>query len=285
MDFHVGLIGYPIANSLSPSMHNAAFQSLDLHMEYHLWNTVQSDVPQRVATLKNPEFLGANVTVPYKQTVLPLLDVLAPSAQQAGAVNTIIKRNGLLVGENTDVSGLLQALQEIRQQISRAVVIGSGGAAYAACAALAEMNADHITILARNAPAADTMMRHFFAAQPGFWNSDKITRVLPGSAEAMAQLAQADCVIQASSFGSAYNPGCPLTVAEIATLPASALVYDVILYETALVQAARRRNVAAANGASMLLYQGALAWTMWTRCSAPIEVMRAALQTALNLAQ
>ncbi len=285
MDFQVGLIGFPIVNSLSPAMHNAAFQSLGLNMEYHLWNTEQSDLSQRIAMLKNPEFLGANVTVPYKQTVLPLMDVLAPSAQQAGAVNTIVHRNGLLVGENTDVSGLLQALQELRRQISRAVVIGSGGAAYAACAALAELNTGHTAIFARNVPAADRMMRHFIAAQPEYWNADSISHVLPGSPGAAEQLAAADCVIQASSFGAAHNSGCPLTAEEIALLPDTALVYDVILYETPLVQAARQRNLEAANGASMLLYQGALAWTMWTRCSAPIEIMRTALQTALGVAQ
>ena len=129
----VGLIGHPIAHSLSPAIQNAAFAHHGREERYELWDTEASELEARVRELRGDGFLGANVTVPYKQAVMPYLDRLDPLAEQTGAVNTIVNEGGRLAGHNTDVTGFAQALSAagFSTQGERAVVLGAGGAARA----------------------------------------------------------------------------------------------------------------------------------------------------------
>jgi len=108
----VGLIGFPVAHSLSPAMQQAAFDALGIAAQYALWEPRPGDLAERIASLRAPEMLGAHVTIPYKQDVLPLLDECDALAARTGAVNTIVNRAGRLVGYNTDVPGFLRALAE-----------------------------------------------------------------------------------------------------------------------------------------------------------------------------
>src|SRR5271165_5224971 len=110
---YAGLIGEPIAHSRSPAMHNAAFAALGIDARYDLWPTTAAELEARVALLRRPEMLGANVTIPHKRTVLSLLDSLDESAAAIGAVNTIVQREGRLIGYNTDGAGLELAVREL----------------------------------------------------------------------------------------------------------------------------------------------------------------------------
>src|SRR5947209_112540 len=102
----VGLIGYPVAHSRSPQMHNAAFQASGIDAWYELWETPPEQLEERIASLRSPEMLGANVTIPYKEQVVSLLDECDALATRIGAVNTIVNRDGRLVGYNTDAPAL-----------------------------------------------------------------------------------------------------------------------------------------------------------------------------------
>ena len=129
----VGLIGHPIAHSLSPAIQDAAFAYHGREERYELWDTEASELESRVRGLRGDDFLGSNVTVPYKQAVMPYLDRLDAVAEETGAVNTIVNEGGRLAGYNTDVTGFAQALSAADFSVAgdRAAVLGAGGAARA----------------------------------------------------------------------------------------------------------------------------------------------------------
>ena len=161
--YHVGLIGYPVGHSRSPAMQQAAFDALGIAARYALWETVPEDLAARVASLRAPDMLGANVTIPYKTAVLPLMDELAETARLAGAANTIVRAEGeaggqvRLIGHNTDVAGLRRALVEAdawRGMTAgrRVLLLGAGGAARAALA-VALLEGAAVTFAARRVEA------------------------------------------------------------------------------------------------------------------------------------
>src|SRR5438477_6544515 len=134
----VGLIGNPVAHSYSPRFQQAALDALGIPARYELWQTTADELPARIASLRAPHCLGANVTIPHKLAVLPLLDKIDPLAARIGAVNTIVHRNDALYGYNTDAPGLIHALHEygvgelsVDGQVSlkgyTAVLLGAGG--------------------------------------------------------------------------------------------------------------------------------------------------------------
>ncbi|HEY6539829.1 MAG TPA: hypothetical protein VIZ18_02785, partial [Ktedonobacteraceae bacterium] len=137
----VGLIGYPVAHSRSPQMQNAAFREIGFDAEYTLWETPPGTLAERIASLRVPDMLGANATIPYKEDVVPMLDECDTLAGRIGAVNTIVNRNGKLTGYNTDVPGLIRALAEcpgspFDARDKETVILGTGGAARAAAVAM-----------------------------------------------------------------------------------------------------------------------------------------------------
>src|SRR5215471_11407577 len=134
---HVGIIGFPVAHSLSPRMQQAAFDACGIAARYALWETAPAGLPTRIASLRAPEMLGANVTIPHKTAALALIDACDPLAARVGAINTIVNHAGHLTGYNTDVLGFLRALTESAGHLfagtpRRAVIAGTGGAARAA---------------------------------------------------------------------------------------------------------------------------------------------------------
>ena len=134
----VGVIGYPLGHTLSPAFQQAAFDALGIKARYAAWETAPDRLAETVASLRDADCLGANVTVPHKQAVIPLIDGLEPLAQRTGAVNTIVNREGRLQGHNTDVVGFQRALASTGFDPGnrRALVLGAGGAARAIVVAL-----------------------------------------------------------------------------------------------------------------------------------------------------
>lgn len=272
MEKHFAVVGHPIAHSLSPIMHRAGYQSIRLDAEYQRFDVLPKDLGAAVKGLKGLGFSGWNVTVPYKEKILPLLDDLTLEAQRAGAVNTVKVSEGRLIGHNTDGAGFIRSIQEwIDLEPGRKIVLlGAGGAAKGIAMALAPLGVQ-LHVLNRTAErAADLVesIRSFGGkAELEVWGSGD-------------WLSQADCVIQTTTIGL-KNEAYPFSLQGIS--PAT-LVVDIIFnpWETPFLRSAKEQGCKTLNGAGMLLYQGIAAWEYWLGGQAPVEAMRAALYRALN---
>ena len=271
----VGLIGYPVGHSRSPAMQQAAFDALGIAARYELWETPPEALAERIASLRAPDVLGANVTIPYKTAVVPLLDGLAPSAERAGnAVNTIVRdTSGRLIGHNTDVTGVLRTLDahEAGDAGQSLLALGAGGAARAVWAAARERGMA-LRVAARH---PDTARAALIAA--GLASVEVVP--LDDRAGLAGALAASSVVINATSVGMGDALASPLPDDLLAAVPAGALVFDMVYAppETALLRAARARGLRTAAGLEMLLEQGAAAFKLWTGQHPPIAAMRAAL--------
>lgn len=280
---HVGIIGFPVAHSLSPRMQQAAFDACGIAARYTLWETAPADLPARIASLRAPEMLGANVTIPHKTAALALIDECDPLAARVGAINTIVNRNGRLIGYNTDVGGFMQALAANKEhpfhsQGQRAIILGTGGAARAAAFGLLEGGIAELTVLGRTAAHLIALLQHLQASAPLVSARPAKLQATPlGSADANHFLARADVLVNATSVGLHGNDTQMLV--DVRVLPADTLVMDMIFNPpcTSLLRAARARGCATLNGLTMLLYQGALAFEHWTGQIAPVEAMQRAL--------
>lgn len=275
---YAGLIGYPVAHSLSPQMHNAAFACLGTDARYLLWETPRDALEARVQSLRADQMLGANVTIPYKETVLRWLDDIDAQAARIGAVNTIVNRYGRLAGYNTDAPGFLRALQErlgpgCQLADKQAVLLGNGGAARAAAIALLDSGVGTLTVLGREQAHIATLLAHLQQSS----GRAQLCGALLDTPRAAGALAAADIVVNTTPVG--LKPGDQAPLRNVQALPTGALVMDMIFNPplTPLLREARRHGCAVLNGHSMLLYQGTLALELWTGQRAPEQVMRAAL--------
>lgn len=264
-----GVIGDPVAHSLSPVMQNAAFRHLGLDVQYELWPTPLAELPVRMAAIRAGGVLGGNVTVPHKQAVMPLVDRLSDVARLVGAVNTIVVADDGLLGDNTDVAGFARAVGEVRPgwKPARAVVLGAGGAARAVLVALRGLGAKTILLSNRTDQRAHDLAAVLpdVAAQVVAW------RDLPDA------LHGADLLVNATSLG--WHPGeIPVAGALLHRLSHHALVADLTYRDTDLLQAAAATDRATLDGLPMLVHQGAAAFERWTGQPAPIAVMRAAVE-------
>lgn len=270
-----GLIGYPIAKSLSPAMHNAAFRKLKLNAVYVLFETQKNDFPRAVKKMKLMNIRGFNVTVPYKEEIIPLLDKLDEQARAIGAVNTVLNIKGSLVGYNTDAPGFIASLNnELKfDPVNKDIfIIGAGGAARAIGFALAKGKARSITFYDTVSSRAEKLANDIGK----IFKACRVTTI-PAGKSAAEMLKESSLLVNASTCG--MKTGDPMPV-DIKLLPKGIAVYDIIYNPapTRLVRAAKARGLKAANGLGMLLYQGALAFKIWTGRNAPIEVMLGALK-------
>jgi shikimate dehydrogenase len=270
----LALFGYPLSHSVSPAMHTAALAELGLTG----WHYVAVPVPpealaEAVARLRGDEYAGANVTVPHKQTIVPLLDGVTPVAAAIGAVNTIVKRDGRLLGHNTDAAGLLADLYAFDVHVNKrpVLVLGAGGAARAVVAALAGVGAQ-LRVIARR-PEQSESLRSLAPLTAYEW-------------DALGLLAASDnvaLIVNTTPLGMSPNTGASPWLAGT-PFPPDAFVYDLVYNpaETALVRQARADGLRAATGLGMLVEQGALALELWTGRTAPRATMRAAAEARLQ---
>ena len=275
----VGVIGDPIRHSRSPAMHNAAFRALGLPYAYVAFRVAAREVGAAVRAVRALDLAGLNVTIPHKQAVIAHLDALAPAAAACGAVNTIVHRDGRLIGDNTDAAGLARDLATLgvspRSRLDVVIVIGAGGAARAAVFALGRV-ARRIVVAARRPAKARALvdaMRRRVAAKLEACALDVIVPPVPRPG---SLLCQARLIINATPLGMEGEPFVPL---DYAATPADCLFYDLVYTARRtpfLAGAARERRPVSA-GLGMLLHQGAAAFELWTGRKPPIEVMRRAL--------
>ncbi len=269
-----GVLGYPIGHSLSPAMHTAAFRALRLDALYTPFEVPSRSLAPMLRGLVLAGVEGLNLTVPLKEAAMPLMDRLDPTARAMGVVNTVVIRQRRMIGYNTDGVGFSMALKELgwRSHAARAVILGAGGAARAVAWELARVPGSRLTIANRHVARAHTLARWVARQHPR-------TRV---RAVALSDLLleDTDLVVNATTVGLRASDGLLIDPAQ---LRRGALVYDLIYHhETPLVRAARRRGCVAANGLSMLLYQGAQSLRLWLHRPPPIQVMRRALMRAMK---
>ncbi len=278
------LIGYPLAHSFSPRIHNAALQAAALHdWHYSLLPLPPENLPAAVDRLRAPDCAGANITIPHKQAIIPLLDSLTPAAQLIGAVNTVFKSGQKLVGDNTDAPGFLAALMRWRaDEPSNALILGAGGGARAVTYALLQ-NGWQVTIAARRLEQARAL-----AKDSRQWSRDDDhpgAQGIPLSrlAHAVRHLPSGTLIVNCTPVGmsprveaSPWPEGTPF--------PAGAAVCDLVYNprETRLVQQARAEGLPAVAGLGMLVEQAALAFEHWTGRTAPRDVMASAAEERQN---
>lgn len=264
------LIGTPIAHSLSPAMHNAAFARLGIVASYGLCETDAAGLAAAVAAIREPRYLGANVTIPHKEAVIPHLDEVSPLAERAGAVNTIVKRAGLLRGENTDVGGFLRPLYQIEAQLDRwrVTLLGAGGAARGVAVGLLDAGVIKLTVVNRTPERATALVAALADARVDVLALD--------DARLGEVLAASDLLVNAIPTGWRAGDPQPLSPTLLTRLPTHALVYDLAYRQTTLLRAAAARGLAILDGLPMLVEQGALAFELWTGQQAPRSVMWAA---------
>ena len=271
----LALLGYPLSHSLSPAMHNAALQAVGL--SDWCYDTMPAELErlaEAVAVLRGSDYAGANVTVPHKEAIIPFLDGLTPVAEAIGAVNTIVKQGGQLIGHNTDAAGLLADLHAHDVHVSHrpVLILGAGGAARAAVAACAGVGAQ-IRLIARRREQAQSLM-----------TDDQLLDVFDWTPLGFLQ-ASDNCALILNSTPLGMTPYIDASPWLDGTpFPPDAFVYDLVYnpVETLLVRQARAAGLRAATGLGMLIEQGALAFELWTGKSAPREVMRKAAEARLN---
>ena len=272
----LGIVGFPLAQSISPAFQQAALDSVGYAADYHLWPTPPVELHERIARLRLPNYLGANITVPHKEAVRPMLDALGPWAGRVGAVNTIVKDGARLVGHNTDVAGFLAGLEEVgfEPREARVLILGAGGAARAAVYGLAEQGAESIVIANRTAPRAQALADEL---------SPAVAVVAVGSDRFADAAAAADLIVNCTSLGmrhGAHESSSPIPGEMI---PEGSLVYDMVYVprETPLIRSARAAGARTQGGLAMLVHQGAAAFELWTGLAPPVDVMMAAAERAL----
>ena len=275
MTKRVVLIGHPVAHSLSGAMQQAAFDELGIDATYELWDRPPLILGDTIAELRSDDFLGANVTIPHKERVVPLVDRLTEEAHATGAVNTITREGKRLIGHNTDVPGFRTALDRLvgKQKMPRhAVVLGAGGGARAVVYGLITEGFQRIIVFNRHLHRAEGLVKHF-----GRTAAHMELRAMPWHESIIeAELAKTKVLVNATSIGLTSDES-PIP-AEV--IPPDLLVLDLIYARTKLLRDAEAAGCTVSDGELMLLNQGVAAFTLWTGQPAPLELMQTKLAEA-----
>lgn len=270
------LIGSPVAHSISPSMHNEAFQKLDLDYAYLCFDIKEDQMEEAVRALRLLNVRGFNCTMPAKVPMCALSDELSPAASLIGAVNTVVNDNGKLIGHNTDGIGYMQAVKEAGHDIigKKMTLLGAGGAATAIAVQAALDGVSEIAIFNRRGRSWERGVKLVN-------DINSMTRCraslydLADQSELKHQLSDSTILTNGTSVGMAPKTDlCPVT--DLSLLHEGLIVSDVIYNprETLLMKEAAKRGCKTFNGLYMLLYQGAEAFRLWTGMDMPVSLIR-----------
>jgi len=265
------IIGNPVDHSLSPVMHNAAFKELRLNSVYVAFTVTSGELKTAILGVKSLGLQGLNITMPHKHAVMNYLDEVDVTAKSVGVVNTVLCDHGKLIGYNTDGSGAISALQEngVYTEEKKMVLLGAGGAAKA-IAYQASKDLDELVILNRTPEKAKKLaksLKSFGAKVKSGTLSQEIVKT---------EMPTTDILVNATSVGMYPNSGFSPVPSDI--LHSDLCVMDIIYnpLNTQLAKDARAKGAKVVSGIEMLIYQGAVAFEIWTKLPAPIEVMRKA---------
>ncbi|HSA07602.1 MAG TPA: shikimate dehydrogenase [Candidatus Gastranaerophilales bacterium] len=278
----LGIIGYPLAHSLSPTMHNAALKITGIEGDYQPLETRPEELEVKINYLKNSGFKGFNVTIPHKVCVMKYLDNIDVSATLIGAVNTvIIDQKGNLNGLNTDAYGFIKSIPEdIIGNITgkKAVILGSGGAARAVISALVALNINDIKIIARNQVKAEELINLSGKNFCGL----KLKHLIP---QENMDLSDCSLIVNTTPVGmqGKFEGISPLSAYSIDSLKTGAFVYDIVYRprKTKLLELTEKRGLKTLDGLDMLVLQGAKSFSLWTGKEASVETMKNAAVAAL----
>jgi shikimate dehydrogenase len=277
----VGLIGHKLSHSISPQFQQAAFDYLGLDIRYEVWETAKDDLPNAMEGLREAAKLGANITIPYKEAVLPLLDDIDNDARRIGAVNTIVNREGKLIGYNTDASGFMRALRDdgaFSPRNKHVVLLGAGGAARAVGFALVDAGVKSLVVLDRTQSRGEALAWDLKVSDA------EVIALSWKDGRTLTALAECDLLVNCTSVGMKDSSGEGKLPLGIGLIPKRALVYDVVYnpMETPLLAAAKRAGARTLGGLPMLVYQGAASFELWTGKSAPTDIMMRVAKRALT---
>ncbi|TFG46488.1 MAG: shikimate dehydrogenase [Dehalococcoidia bacterium] len=268
----IALIGDPVAHSVSPAMHNAAFKALGLNYAYMAFRVATEELGEAIDGIRGMGLRGANITIPHKTTALPILDIIDEQARLIGAVNTIVNDNGLLTGHNTDAPGFLSALRlgGFEPNGKKAVVLGAGGAARAIIFALRDAGA-FVSIVNRTLSFAEALAGETGAAAFEMTDSGYL-KALDG----------ATLIVNATSVG--LSPDDSSSPFPSTLLRPEITVFDTVYRprQTKLLVEAEAAGCRVIGGLEMLIEQGALSFELWTDKEVPREIMRQAAAEALG---
>jgi len=267
-----GVIGDPIEHTMSPVMHNAAFSKLGLDYVYVAFRVKSRELAGAIEGMRALNIRGLNVTIPHKVSIIPLLDDLDPLAGKIGAVNTIVNRDGVLTGYNTDASGFLQALLDkgFDPKGEKVAILGAGGAARAISFILAERGAN-LVILNR---LEELDWAEELAARISSVFGKEIRALELTEANLRTVLDKAELLANATSVG--MSPNTNLTPVPAELLHPGPIVFDIVYnpIKTRLATEAAQAGCQTVMGLDMLVWQGALAFEMWTGKQAPVDLMK-----------
>ena len=267
----VGVIGHPIKHTLSPAMHNYAFNKLKLDYVYLPFDISSTGLKDSLTGMIALGIKGINVTVPHKERIMEYMDELSDSAKIVGAVNTVVNDNGNLIGYNTDVNGIIKTLEEFKDDINGKTVsvLGAGGAARSVIYTLINnFNVKKINIINRTVEKAESLKDYFSSKM--LFEKIKTYELIPPDVTEI--LAKSKLIINASSIGmSPEDDDSPTTIPE--SFSNNQIVFDIVYNprETKFLALAKSQGALTINGLKMFVEQGAKSFELWTNETMPTD--------------
>jgi shikimate dehydrogenase len=276
----LGVIGHPVAHSLSPTMHNAAIAALGVNYAYLPLPVAPESLAAAIAGFSAIELQGFSVTIPHKQAIMPLLSEISELARAVGAVNTVYHTANGWGGTNTDVQGFLSPLINLRDwRQSTALVLGNGGAARAVVAACHQLGCPQIWVAGRSPEKLGIFLQSWkespFGANLSVYGWNELAALLPA----------ADLLVNTTPIGMhPHGQDSPLSSLELKQLQQGTIVYDLIYTPrpTQFLQFAQAQGATTLDGLEMLVQQGAAALQLWLQQPVPVDVMRRSLLKKLG---
>jgi shikimate dehydrogenase len=279
----VALIGNPLEHSVSPVFQQAAFDHHGLDVRYEKWETPEAELAAAVGRLRAVSVLGANVTIPCKEKIMPLLDELSETAARIGAVNTVVNRDGKLMGFNTDAEGFVTSLLQdagYRLRNRKAMILGAGGAARAVMFALLNEEVTSVTVFNRSVERGRALVRSFARS------AGRIPLAAPPWTELEGSTALRDCdlLVNCTSIGMKFSAAETASPLNAEFIPKDAMVCDLVYNpeETPFLKEAKKAGAETLGGLSMLVHQGAASFELWTGKKAPVDIMLRSARDALS---
>ena len=262
------VVANPIKHSISPFIHNSAFEATNTNGVYLAWEVDEAELAETVANIRRYQMYGINLSMPYKEQVIPYLDQLSEEACLIGAVNTVVNREGTLIGYNTDGKGFFKSLPSFKISRKRLVLLGAGGAAKAILAQAILDGVSQISVFVRSSSMEKT--RPYLEKIQNATGFRVDLFALEDVQNLQDSITQADLLVNATSVGM---DGSSQPIPTSIVLPEKLLVADVIYqpFETPFLKWARNQGNHAVNGLGMLLYQAAEAFELWTGKEMPTD--------------
>ena len=262
------VVANPIKHSISPFIHNSAFEATETNGVYLAWEVEATDLAETVANIRRYQMYGINLSMPYKEQVIPYLDQLSEEACLIGAVNTVVNREGTLIGYNTDGKGFFKSLPSFKISGKRMVLLGAGGAAKAILAQAILDGVSQISVFVRSSSMEKT--RPYLEKIQNATGFRVDLFALEDVQNLQDSITQADLLVNATSVGM---DGSSQPIPTSIVLPEKLLVADVIYqpFETPFLKWARNQGNQSINGLGMLLYQAAEAFELWTGKEMPTD--------------